>query len=964
MNRAHFAMWMVVLVLGSSSSLRAQQAAPSTTDAAVPTLVQFSGVLTDVNGKPLTGVVGVTFMLYKDQQGGAPLWLETQNVQPSTTGRYSVMLGATSSTGLPADLFAQGEARWLGVQAQGQEEQPRVMLLSVPYAMKAADAQTLGGLPASAFVLAAPPSSSAAAAMPEAAAASAAATVSSATTSDVTTSGGTANTIPLFSTATNIQNSLLTQTGTTAINVGGKLNLPALGTASSTAGFNSRPLDFVASAYNTTTDTAVPQTFQWQAEALNNDKTTATGTLNLLYASGTASAEETGLKISNKGLFTFASGQAFPGTGTITGITTPAGSGLKGGGTSGALNLSIPAAGVTNAMLANSSLTVNPGGGMTGGGKIALGGSATLGLENCSANQVLKFVGTAWTCANAAVGTITGVTAGSGLSGGGSSGGVTLNNTGILALTAGTGVSLTGGQSPTVSVNTSQVPLLSGGNQFTGIQTINGGITIGGAGSYTLAVTTPGGGIQAGAAEAGYAILGQNNAGGQAAGVEGTAASSGGYGVLGTNTSTSGNAVGVYGQTSSPSGYGVYSNGNLGVVGSASVTAPGSSGLAGVVATGGTQVIDVGNGGDGGDFTGGAIINGNGGYYDYGGSGVSGTGGGGQSTDVGGAGGTFQGGTGWSGSGDGVNGTGGNGLTTSGGGSGAGVSGTGGIGTTDGPGGYFTGGNSSQYGDGVTAFAGSGYAGNFSGNVNISGSLSKASGSFKIDHPLDPANKYLYHSFVESPDMMNVYNGNAVLDSNGEAVVDFPEWFGVLNRDFRYQLTCIGGFAPVYVAEEIRNNRFKIAGGRPGLKVSWQVTGIRQDAWANAHRIPVEEEKEPRLRGFYLHPELYGAPPEKQIEWARHPEMMKRMKEHREAQRAGTTVAQAQARQTSFAESAPQRPPQPPAIVAPKVEVPSIPLPPTPPHVRPSTNPSAPARPTIPRNPAADSPSEARPLNQ
>jgi hypothetical protein len=106
-----------------------------------------------------------------------------------------------------------------------------------------------------------------------------------------------------------------------------------------------------------------------------------------------------------------------------------------------------------------------------------------------------------------------------------------------------------------------------------------------------------------------------------------------------------------------------------------------------------------------------------------------------------------------------------------------------------------------------------------------------------------------------------------------------PEWFGVLNRDFRYQLTCIGGFAPVYIAEELANNQFKIGGGRAGLKVSWQVTGIRQDAWANAHRIPVEEEKDAHERGFYIHPELYGAPQEKQIEWAHNPELMKRMKE-------------------------------------------------------------------------------------
>lgn len=177
-------------------------------------------------------------------------------------------------------------------------------------------------------------------------------------------------------------------------------------------------------------------------------------------------------------------------------------------------------------------------------------------------------------------------------------------------------------------------------------------------------------------------------------------------------------------------------------------------------------------------------------------------------------------------------------------------------------------------------------AGYFSGNVQVTGSVSKASGSFKIDHPLDPENKYLYHSFVESPDMLNVYNGNAVLGANGEAVVVLPEWFEALNGEYRYQLTCIGGFAPVYVADEISENRFRIAGGKAGLKVSWQVTGVRKDAWAKAHRIPVEEAKPDEERGYYLHPEEQGQPEEKGILWARDREGMARMKQTREAVRA------------------------------------------------------------------------------
>jgi hypothetical protein len=154
------------------------------------------------------------------------------------------------------------------------------------------------------------------------------------------------------------------------------------------------------------------------------------------------------------------------------------------------------------------------------------------------------------------------------------------------------------------------------------------------------------------------------------------------------------------------------------------------------------------------------------------------------------------------------------------------------------------------------------YAGYFTGNVHVNGTLSKTAGSFRIDHPLDPEGEYLQHSFVESPDMMNVYNGNVALDGSGEAWVELPDWFEALNRDFRYQLTCIGGFAPVYIAERIRDNRFKIGGGEPGMDVSWQVTGVRHDPYAEANRIRVEVPKGPNEVGKYVSPEVYGHPVE------------------------------------------------------------------------------------------------------
>lgn len=144
------------------------------------------------------------------------------------------------------------------------------------------------------------------------------------------------------------------------------------------------------------------------------------------------------------------------------------------------------------------------------------------------------------------------------------------------------------------------------------------------------------------------------------------------------------------------------------------------------------------------------------------------------------------------------------------------------------------------------------------GNLTVGGTLFKGSSTFKIDHPLDPANKTLSHSVVESPDMMNIYNGNITTDAKGEANVTLPEYFDALNRDIRYQLTVIGQFAQAIVAKEFKNNSFTIKTDKPNVKVSWQVTGIRQDAFANANRIQIVEDKG-KQRGTYLHPELFNS---------------------------------------------------------------------------------------------------------
>jgi hypothetical protein len=188
------------------------------------------------------------------------------------------------------------------------------------------------------------------------------------------------------------------------------------------------------------------------------------------------------------------------------------------------------------------------------------------------------------------------------------------------------------------------------------------------------------------------------------------------------------------------------------------------------------------------------------------------------------------------------------------------------------------GGNSSFFTGGIGLYATGGNGVNpgnaavLSGDVSVLGSISKSGGSFKIDHPLDPENKYLYHSFVESPDMMNIYNGVVTLGSDGTAWITLPEWFQALNSDFRYQLTSIGQPSPgLYIGSEVSGNQFQVAGGASGARISWQVTGIRRDAYANAHRIPVEVAKPESERGKYISPDAFGQPASKGLGFSMRP---------------------------------------------------------------------------------------------
>jgi hypothetical protein len=1065
LTRFRLSALLCLLSLFSTVPLSAQQNT-TTANAVVPQLVNSSGGLSDTNGKPLAGTVGVTFSLYKDQQGGAPLWVETQNVQLDKSGHYSVMLGSTSSAGLPADIFVAGEARWLGVQAQGQAEQPRALLTSVPYALKAADAQTIGGLPPSAFVLAAPNGAG------TTSASSAAATSGSAGAPPLGGSG-TVNYIPIWTDSTgDLGNSVLFQSGTGAkakVGIGttkpastldvkggstirGLFSLPATGTATATAGFNSQPMDLAASVFNSGTSTAVTQTFQWQAEPVGNDTSNASGSLNLLFGQGTSKPTETGLNIASNGQITFAKGQTFPGTGTVTNVGS--GLGLTGGPITSTGTLSIdtsvvPQLGSGNNFIGNQTVNGNVSAtqliskaaqgtaplnvtsttqvpnlnasfldGFSASAFQVVGSYATLGANTFTGDQSVQGNVTATatvggSAINAstsfnlrgnpfAFGSLSSQNAFLGFSGNLSTTGTRdtangysalLNNTsganntaaGAFALTANT----TGGENAAtgysaLSSNTTGSDNTADGagalsNNTTGsYNTGDGtGALIGNTtGSYNTASgenallnNTTGDnntalGFIAGNSTnnqsttgSGDTFVGFNANSGTQTNLNNATAIGANAQVTASNAMVLGSINGVNGATASTNvGIGttapaftldVHGTGNFtglvnfasgqtfpGTVGSVTAgtdltnTGTSSNPLLNVDTTkvvtavfGGTDLTGGGTGGvqtlnldttkvplliANNNFTGNQTVSGTvtsaspssttvgGAFYGFSAalnSGISGTagltanGGSGDAADndTGGDGVNATGGSAGASAGHGLSGTGGNSTFSAGG---AGVAGYGGWGNYgDGSGGVFFGSAvAGEGGDGVDAVWGSGYAGVFTGDLVVNGAIYASTKDFKIDHPLDPANKYLVHASVESSEMMNIYTGNVITDSQGEATVQLPEWFEVLNTDFRYQLTVIGQFAQAIVAREIQNHQFQIRTNAPSVKVSWQVTGVRQDAFAKAHPLVVEKEKEARLRGFYSNPELYGAPEEKQIEWARHPEMMKQMKERREKQ--------------------------------------------------------------------------------
>ena len=734
----------------------------------VPRLIRLSGTLTPPSPSG-SSVVNVTFSLYAEETGGTALWQESQNVELDSTGHYTVLLGSTQAEGLPVELFTSNAAQWLGLRPAGEAEQSRIMLVSVPFALKAGDAETLGGKPASAYVTAPPPGATTGtnasatgqvAGVSKPAGANASTPNDSHPVSDVTGSG-TKDYVPLWTSSSKLGSSALYE-NTTNSYIG-------IGTTAPVSTFN---VQVTSSA----TEPAIEAS------------SAATGQAAIL---GTNTSTETGTT---------------PGSGVYGTVVSPAAWGVWGANSA----TSDTYGGVYGTSASPSGIGVEGlDSDTTGSGS---GGVGVLGTT--SSPNGFGVEGKATDTSGTSYG-VYGISAGSD---GYGVFGTSTNSSGGYGVfgssTAGTGVYGTSPVGPGVWGQTSSIGLYA--TAVYGLASADTGETYGVSGETSSAE-------QGAAGVNGYSGAGT----GVAPGVQGDtwSATPGAAGVYGYEGATSGGVAGVYGYTAS-----------IGEEGSSAAAVYGDE-------SGGTGVVYGVSGWTASVTTGAAAV--------YGFEGAT-TGAG---AVVGVSGGTASAGTASAGV---------LGFEEATSGTVIGVEGQ--AASPDGAGGYFI--NTSTSGGYVVegqSSTGVVFSVNNSGDGYFSGTVSCSGCKTEMDDPADPANKYLYHSFVQSPDMMNVYNGNITTNGNGVATVKLPNYFESLNRDFRYQLTVIGQFAQAIVAQEISQNQFTIKTSQPNVKVSWQVTGVRQDPWANAHRVPDEVEKPADKRGYYLHPELYGAGPDKNV---------------------------------------------------------------------------------------------------
>jgi hypothetical protein len=780
-------------------------------------LVRYSGVLEESRNQR----IALRFAIFATATGSSPLWSELQTVDVDAEGKYSVLLGAASGIGMPATVFAAGEARWLSVQRSengansSPTELPRIPLASVPYAMKAADAQTLAGQPAGEFVTRVQLTALLAAQLPGQQSVSAPMT----TTPPAVVGTGVVKYVPMWTNSNQLSDSILYQavSGTSprigvnttsplstfdingSSTVRGELNLPSAASTAKT-GANSPLLELSASSYNSSSNLPVAQKFGWMATAAANDTASPSANLSLYYGQGTASPTATGLSISPQGVITFAPAQTFPSSGS--------------GGAVNASSYDLNGTRFDYGNESNAFLAYAGNGGQgTGTSNLGIGESSMTSLTSGSANVSLGFA----TLANDSTG----------------SGNTALGAQVLQFNQAGNNNTAIGGGA---------MALNSSGNSNTAV------------GVRALSYNT---------------IGGSNTAIGASAGPDPGSTALTNATAIGANATVSVNNALVLGQTTVGSPGASHVN-----VGVGTATPVSTMELSVNVPDGMGPVLTLTNGGG----TTGAP-----GYHP-------------ATTAI-----DFK--------------TYLHSSTLN--------SPTSRIEAQDDDYGNLLSFYTKNYGSDSAALIdqvdiGITYAMNvngylnvccdsgissdpptiadFGGSIEVDGNVNATTLVVREDHPLDPANKFLEQSAVASSEQMNLYSGNVTTDELGIATVKLPEWFEAENSDFRYQLTTIGRNAHAWVAEEVESHKFKIATDAAFVKVSWQITAVRQSAYAKAHPTVVERQKSSAERGYYLHPDLYGQPEEKQTRWGRHPRELLRRKARQAAQaaasRSNTPVAE------------------------------------------------------------------------